>query len=72
LRTSTGDEDAEITLLGIAIGVPFGDTDSEAFYVGLGTNIGLAPGLSLQLDSQGYFGGDFTGYQGMATLVGRF
>jgi hypothetical protein len=71
-RTSTGDENAEITLLSIDNTVPFGNTDSEAFYVGLGTYIGIAPNLSLQLDSQGYFGGDFTGYQGMATLVGRF
>lgn len=71
-RHSTGDETVSITMIGINNQVGFGDTDSEAAYLGFTTDIDLSANSKLVLDANAYFSGNMQGYQGMAKLVASF
>ena len=71
-RNSTGDEAVSITMIGINNKVGFGDTDSEAAYVGLSTDIDLSASSKLVLDANAFYSGNMEGYQGMAKLVASF
>jgi hypothetical protein len=71
-RNSTGDEAVSITMIGINNKVGFGDTDSEAAYVGLSTDIDLSASSKLVLDANAFYSGNMQGYQGMAKLVASF
>lgn len=70
-RISTGDEAVSMTLIGVTNSVGFGDTDTEALYVGAGFDLNLGP-ARLALDVTGFLSGDFTGAQGMAQLAVPF
>ncbi|MCB1101571.1 MAG: autotransporter domain-containing protein [Phyllobacteriaceae bacterium] len=72
MRSNTGDEAVSISMLGITNSVGFGDTDSNAAYLGLGATFDLTANSSLVLEGQGYFSGGIGGYQGMARLAISF
>jgi len=71
-RTSTGDKDVSLSLIGVNNFVGFGTGDDVAGYVGLGASFVPAENLILELDGQAVFGGDVTGVQGLARVTKRF
>jgi hypothetical protein len=71
-RTSTGDDDVTITLIGVDNTVAFGTDDDVAAYVGLGASIHASDNLKLELDGQAVFGDDIIGIQGLARLTHSF
>jgi len=71
-RTSTGDKNVSVSLIGVNNFVGFGTGDDVAGYVGLGASFVPAEILILELDGQAVFGGDVTGVQGLAQVTKRF
>jgi outer membrane autotransporter protein len=72
LRENTGDDSVSINMIGVKNSVGYGDTDSDAAYLGLAARVEISPNTDLVLDGQGYFSGDISGYQGMAKLAVSF
>lgn len=71
-RTSTGDDAVNVTMLGATNSLGFGDTDSDAAYLGMSANFNVTATSMLVLDGQAFFSGDMNGYQGMAKFVASF
>ena len=71
-RHSTGDDAASIVMLGVTNPVGFGDTNSNAAWLGLEADIELSSNIDFVLDGRGYFGNDMRGWQGMARLAASF
>ena len=59
-------------MLGITQSVGFGDTDSNAAYLGVEADIEITTAMKLVIGGQGFFGGQMQGYQGLARLVASF
>ncbi|WP_421979663.1 autotransporter domain-containing protein [Roseibium sp.] len=72
LRSSTGDDDVPVTLLGITNSIGLGATDRSAAYLGASMDLNLGPQASFTLDGQGYLSDDFDALEGMARFAIRF
>ncbi|WP_421979855.1 autotransporter domain-containing protein [Roseibium sp.] len=72
LRSSTGDDDVPVTLLGITNSIGLGETDRSAAYLGAGLDLNLGPQASFTLDGQGYLSDDVDALEGMARFAIRF
>ncbi|WP_422038764.1 autotransporter domain-containing protein [Roseibium sp.] len=72
VRSSTGDDDVPVTLLGITNSIGLGETDRSAAYLGAGLDLNLGPQASFTLDGQGYLSDDVDALEGMARLSIRF
>lgn len=72
VRSSAGDDDVTVMLLGITNSVGLDATDRSAAYAGVSLDLHLGPSASFTLDGQGTFSGDVDALQGMARLAIRF
>nr|WP_319387292.1 autotransporter domain-containing protein [uncultured Roseibium sp.] len=72
VRSSTGDDDVPVTLLGITNSVGLGATDRSAAYLGAALDLNLGPQASFTLDGQGYLSDDVDALEGMARFAIRF
>nr|WP_319387194.1 autotransporter outer membrane beta-barrel domain-containing protein [uncultured Roseibium sp.] len=72
VRSSAGDDDVPVTLLGITNSVGLDATDRSAAYAGASLDLHLGPTASFTLDGQGTFSDDVDALQGMARLAIRF
>ncbi|WP_421982769.1 autotransporter domain-containing protein [Roseibium sp.] len=72
LRSSVGDDDVPVTLLGITNAVGLDATDRSAAYAGASLDLHLGSNASFTLDGQGTFSDDVDALQGMARLAIRF
>uniref|UniRef100_UPI00273E4661 autotransporter outer membrane beta-barrel domain-containing protein n=1 Tax=Roseibium sp. MMSF_3412 TaxID=3046712 RepID=UPI00273E4661 len=72
VRSSAGDDDVPVTLLGITNSVGLGAADRSAAYLGASLDLNLGPQASFTLDGQGILSGDTDALEGMARLAIRF
>nr|WP_319384197.1 autotransporter domain-containing protein [uncultured Roseibium sp.] len=72
VRSSTGDDDVPVTLLGITNSIGLGATDRSAAYLGAALDLNLGPQASFTLDGQGYMSDDIDALEGMARFAIRF
>lgn len=72
LRSSIGDDDVLVTLVGVSKPVGLGTTGRSAALLGAALNLNLGRRASLNLDAQGTYSGQFDGWQGMGRFLVRF
>ena len=72
VRSSAGDDDVPVTLLGITNSIGLGATDRSAAYLGAALELDLGPQASFTLDGQGYLSDDIDALEGMARFAIRF
>ncbi|WP_421982878.1 autotransporter domain-containing protein [Roseibium sp.] len=72
LRSSTGDDNVPVTLLGITNSIGLGETGRSAAYLGAALDLNLGPQASFTLDGQGYLSDDVDALEGMARFAIRF
>ncbi|WP_421979662.1 autotransporter domain-containing protein [Roseibium sp.] len=72
LRSSTGDDNVPVTLLGITNSIGLGETGRSAAYLGASMDLNLGPQASFTLDGQGYLSDDIDALEGMARFAIRF
>lgn len=72
VRSSAGDDDVPVTLLGITNSVGLDAADRSAAYAGAALDLHLGSNASFTLDGHGTFSDDVDALQGMARLAIRF
>jgi outer membrane autotransporter protein len=71
-RTSTGDDSATVTMLGISQAIAADGADRSAGYFGADLDIAVAQNLDLELGGEATFGSEITGGRFTAALVAKF
>lgn len=72
LRRSVGDNTVSIVMLDSLKKVGFGNTNTDAAYLGLEADFEISPFLNLTLKGRGFLGSEMRGYQGMARAAATF